>query len=432
MGRGRHRADRVRGSGVVSRADELIRKLAPNGVTFKAIGDITAKGSNVKWSETGDAAFQYIDLSSVDRVTRRIGDTAIVTAKDAPSRARQIVLRGDVIFATTRPAQMRWAVIPPEYDGQIASTGFCVLRPDTSVVLTNFLAHILGTDTFRRYIEANQVPGSYPSISDAAIRAYRIPVPHPDIQREIVRILDEFSSQEELLATELRRELEVRRFQYSHYRDSLLTGAETDRERWKTVGELYVPSSGLSKGADQFGFGHPFLSYKTVFNNIVVPSEFSDLVNSTEAEQARYSIKAGDVFVTRTSEDLEGIGTSCAALRDYPTATFNGFTKRLRPKIEGIIDAQFAAYFFRSSLFRAQIARMAILSTRVSLNDDILSRIRIPVHPIEEQKRIVATLGDLDDLNAELSAGVHRELVGRRTQREYYRDRLLTFEELAS
>ncbi|GIT78482.1 hypothetical protein LLS1_01510 [Leifsonia sp. LS1] len=416
----------------MSEVEELIRQLAPNGVRFKAIGDVTAKGSNIRWSDTGDRAFQYIDLSSVDRVTHRIGDTDVVTAKDAPSRARQIVLRGDVIFATTRPAQMRWAVIPSEYDGQIASTGYCVLRPNTSEVLTNFLAHILGTDTFRRYIEANQVPGNYPSISDAAIRAYRIPVPHLEIQREVVRILDKFSSQEESLAAELRRELDVRRLQFAHYRDSLLTGPATDRENWTPVGKLYDPSSGLSKSGDQFGFGHPFLSFKTVFNNAVVPSELPDLVNSTEAEQARYSIKAGDVFVTRTSEDLEGLGTSCAALRDYPTATFNGFTKRLRPKVKGIIDPQFAAYFFRSELFRTQIARMAILSTRVSLNDDILSRVLIPVHPIEDQEAIVATLGELDTLNAELCSGVHREIVGRRTQREYYRDRLLTFEELAS
>lgn len=416
----------------MSRVDDLIREFAPNGVAFKAVGDITATGSNVKWSDTGDNAFQYIDLTSVDRVTRRIGETAVITAKDAPSRARQIVQRGDVIFATTRPAQMRWAVIPPEYDGQIASTGYCVLRPDTSVVLTNFLAHVLGTDTFRKYIEANQVPGNYPSISDRVVRAYRIPVPHPEIQREIVRILDEFSSQEELLATELSSEIKVRRRQNAHYRDSLLTGAETDKEGWTTLGKLYDPSSGLSKGADQFGFGHPFLSFKTVFNNAVVPSDLLDLVNSTEAEQARYSIKAGDVFVTRTSENLEGLGTSCAALRDYPKATFNGFTKRLRPKQQGVIDAQFAAYFFRSSLFRAQISRVAILSTRVSLNDDILSRVRIPVPPIEDQKRIVGILGELDALTTELSASLRLEIAGRHKQREYYRDHLLTFEELAS
>lgn len=197
------------------------------------------------------------------------------------------------------------------------------------------------------------------------------------------------------------------------------------------MGELYESSSGLSKRADQFGFGQPFLSFKTVFKNPVVPAELSDLVNTTEAEQARYSIKKGDVFVTRTSEDLEGLGMSCAALRDHPKATFNGFTKRLRPKESGVVDPQFAAYFFRSSPFRTQIAQMAVLSTRVSLNDDILLRIRIPVPPLEEQERIVAILDKFDALVNDLSFGLPAEIKARRQQYEHYRDRLLTFREAA-
>ena len=197
------------------------------------------------------------------------------------------------------------------------------------------------------------------------------------------------------------------------------------------MGELYQSSSGLSKSADQFGFGHPFLSFKTVFNNPIVPVELSDLVNTTQTEQARYSIKKGDVFVTRTSEDLEGLGMSCAALRDYPSATFNGFTKRLRPKEEGVVDPQFAAYFFRSSHFRTQIAQMAVLSTRVSLNDDILLRIRIPVPPLEEQERIVAILDKFDALVNDISSGLPAEIKARRQQYTHYRDRLLTFKEAA-
>ena len=195
------------------------------------------------------------------------------------------------------------------------------------------------------------------------------------------------------------------------------------------MGELYESSSGLSKSAEHFGFGYPFLSFKTVFNNPVVPLELPDLVSTTEVEQSRFSIKKGDVFVTRTSEDLEGIGMSCAALRDYPQATFNGFTKRLRPKEEGIVDPRFAAYFFRSSHFKTQIAQMAVLSTRVSLNDDILMRIHIPVPPLAEQERIVAILDAFDALVSDLSCGLPAEIAARRRQYEHYRDRLLSFKE---
>ena len=117
----------------MSRIDELIAAHCPNGVDFKPVGEVTARSSNIKWADAGDDEFQYIDLSSVDRVTRRIGETTFITAGNAPSRAQQIVHTDDVIFATTRPAQMRWAVIPAEYHGQIVSTGYCVLRPDTSI-----------------------------------------------------------------------------------------------------------------------------------------------------------------------------------------------------------------------------------------------------------------------------------------------------------
>lgn len=197
------------------------------------------------------------------------------------------------------------------------------------------------------------------------------------------------------------------------------------------MGEVYHFSSGLSKSADQFGSGSPFLSYKTVFNNMSVPSTLSELVNTSKIEQERFSIRKGDVFVTRTSESLDELGMSCAALEDFPTATFNGFTKRLRPMEPSQIDPKFSAFFFRSSLFREQIARMAVLSTRVSLNDSILANIRMPIPPLAEQARIVAILDRFDALVNDLSSGLPAEIAARRRQYEHYRDRLLTFPEAA-
>ena len=209
----------------MSRIDDLIRQHCPNGVEFRPVGEVTTRGSNIKWADTAEREFRYIDLSSVDRVTRRIGETAVISARDAPSRAQQIVREGDVIFATTRPTQMRWAVIPAEYDGQIASTGYCVLRPTRGEVLTNFLAHLLGADRFSRYVGSQQVPGNYPSIPDRLVRAFRLPVPPLEVQAEIVRVLDLFQS----LEAELEAELEARRRQFAHYRDSLLAFAERER-----------------------------------------------------------------------------------------------------------------------------------------------------------------------------------------------------------
>ena len=144
----------------------------------------------------------------------------------------------------------------------------------------------------------------------------------------------------------------------------------------KRLSELYVSSSGLSKPANQFGFGYPFLSYKDIFNHYYAPDELLTLVNSSEVERKKCSVKRGDVFLTRTSETTDELGMSCVALKDYENATFNGFSKRLRPITEEIVP-EYAAYFFRSSYFRGQCKSLASLITRASLNDGMISRLKI-------------------------------------------------------
>src|ERR1700739_1675433 len=93
-----------------------------------------------------------------------------------------------------------------------------------------------------------------------------------------------------------------------------------------TLAEVYDFSSGLSKAVSEFGFGHPFLSFKDVFYNSAVPKQLTELVQSTEQERARCSVMRGDVFLTRTSETVDELGMSSVALADVPDATFNGFT----------------------------------------------------------------------------------------------------------
>lgn len=144
----------------------------------------------------------------------------------------------------------------------------------------------------------------------------------------------------------------------------------------KRAKELYISNSGLSKPADQFGFGFPFLAYSVIFHHYYIPDELTTLVNSTDKDRKACSIKRGDVFLTRTSETTEELGMSCVALKDYPNATFNGFAKRLRPITDEIVP-EYAAYYFRSNYIRAQCMSMASLITRASLNDGMIERLKI-------------------------------------------------------
>ena len=168
---------------------------------------------------------------------------------------------------------------------------------------------------------------------------------------------------------------------------------------WEHVSldQLYDFSSGLSKPRSEFGSGYPFLSFKNVFYNIFVPNELTELVNSTEHERLSRSIKRGDVFLTRTSETIDELGMSCVALKDLPGATFNGFTKRLRPKSSTAIVPEYAAYFFRSPTFRREVTQMSSLSTRASLNNAMLARLSVAIPPFADQVAIGRILKALDD-----------------------------------
>ena len=95
---------------------------------------------------------------------------------------------------------------------------------------------------------------------------------------------------------------------------------------------LYELSSGISTNKNQSGKGYPFLSFKTVFNNYFLPETLQDLMLTTDKDREVYSIRKGDIFLTRTSETIDELAMSSVALKDYPQATYSGFLKRLRPK----------------------------------------------------------------------------------------------------
>ena len=171
-------------------------------------------------------------------------------------------------------------------------------------------------------------------------------------------------------------------------------------EEWKEykLGDLYDVHNGLSKGGKFFGSGYPFLSFKTVFNNYFLPPVLPDLVQSDEKEQGGYDIKRGDVFVTRTSETPEELGMSSVALKDYPFATYNGFTKRLRPKDTSIIYPEFIGYYLRSTKFRALFYGLASsMSTRASLANGDLLGMKVFLPTFSTQEKIASILKSLDD-----------------------------------
>ena len=104
---------------------------------------------------------------------------------------------------------------------------------------------------------------------------------------------------------------------------------------------------------------------------------------------------------------MEDLGMSCVARKDYPNATFNGFSKRLRPSTKLPIHPEFVGYFLRTPQFRNEMLTFSTMSTRASLNNEMIGRLQITLPSLPEQKAIAHILGTLDDkieLNRRMNA----------------------------
>lgn len=147
-------------------------------------------------------------------------------------------------------------------------------------------------------------------------------------------------------------------------------------------------NSGISTKKDQAGHGSPFVSFGTVFNNYFLPDKLTELMDTTPKEQEFYSIKEGDVLVTRTSETIDELAMSCVAIKDYPNATYSGFTKRLRPINHDEVYPKYMGFYLRSELFRKTVTNNAFMTLRASFNEDIFSFLDVYLPEYANQKKI--------------------------------------------
>jgi len=206
--------------------DFLLTQVNKNSVKWMSLKDCTLPTTNIKWSFEDEKTYKYIDLTSVDRDLHRIVETQSINKNNAPSRAQQIVKTGDVLFGATRPLLKRYCLVSSEFNNQICSTGFCVLRANTEIVLQKWILFQIASSAFYSYVEKYQQGASYPAISDTNVKNYLIPIPPLEEQKRIVAILDRFDNLCNDLTSGIPAEIEARRKQYEYYRDKLLTFKE--------------------------------------------------------------------------------------------------------------------------------------------------------------------------------------------------------------
>ena len=155
----------------------------------KRLGDVLVKTETVDPAKKPNQEFTYLDVSSVNKDTKEIENVTVLLGKDAPSRARKLIRTNDVIFATVRPTHIRVAVITREYNEQVCSTGYFVLRAK-EFLSNNFVFYFLLTSGFYEQMEKLQKGASYPAVTDAEVKSIVIPFPSLDAQGTIIQKIE--------------------------------------------------------------------------------------------------------------------------------------------------------------------------------------------------------------------------------------------------
>lgn len=389
----------------MSKLDELIKELCPNGVEYKKVKDafIRIKGTPItatkmKKIETPDGEIRIF-----------AGGKTVINAKEKDIPNANITRVPAVLV------QSRGVIDAVYYDKPSTFKNEMWAYTQENKLTVKFLYYVLKNNvhTFR---EAASGMGSLPQISLTVTEDFLIPVPPLPVQEEIVRILDNFT------------ELTARRKQYEYYRDSLLTFG--DDVEWKTLGELFEFKNGLNKEKEAFGKGKTIVNFTDVYNKRwLTKNRLKGLVDVNVEEQKRYSAKKGDVFFKRTSETKEDVRMASVLLEDIEGCVFSGFVLRARPLTDFFIP-KFYSYYFSTPQVRKVIVQYASFTTRALTSGPRLSKIKIPVISKEKQERIVAILDRFESLCNDISSGLPAEIEARQKQYEYYRDKLLTFDRI--
>lgn len=131
-----------------------------------------------------DGEFWYVDISSIDSTLKIISIPTKTKGKNASVRARQLIRTNDVLVSTTRPNLNAVALVPDEYDGQICSTGFCVLRCGDELD-ADYLFHFVRSGIFINSLSSLVQGALYPAVTDKQVFAQSIPWIPLEKQRQI-------------------------------------------------------------------------------------------------------------------------------------------------------------------------------------------------------------------------------------------------------
>lgn len=351
-----------------------------------------------------------------------------VFARDA-KRGREVkattlyrVKPGQFIYNRMFVTEGSFGLVTEEFSGGVVSNEFPTFDVDTSVVVPEWLLLYFQSPMTIRTVASAAMGGtkSRRRWNEERFAAFEVNLPPVEAQLEIVRTLSSFRS----LQIELEAELQARRLQYAYYRDWLLTFPEAGGWRIPMSelgqfirGRRFTKDDVVEEGIPSIHYGEIYTTYGVAAQSAV--SHVRDDLRS----QLRFA-EPGDVVIAAVGETVEDVAKAVAWLGKEPVAIHDDtflFRSELNPK--------FVSYAMQTADFHRQKNKYVARAKVKRLSSEGLAKIAIPVPPLVEQERIVGILDKFDALVNDLSSGLPAELNARRRQHEYYRDKLLTFEE---
>ena len=386
----------------MSKLDKLLRELCPDGVEHKKLVDAVSieRGKRVVRSQlsiSGKYPVYQNSLTPLGYHTEynyNANTTFIIVAGAA----------GEIGFSD----KAFWA----------ADDCFAVVCPEN--VLNRYIYHLLLNN--QNQLASKVRKASIPRLSRSAIENLVIPIPPLDVQCEIVRILDNF--------TNLTAELTARKTQYAYYRDKLLK-AETNAYKYK-LGEIAT----VTKLA-----GFEFTNYVTYSENgniialrgLNVKNGRLDLHDVKYVDKSDFSklerskLHIGDMLFTY-------VGTvGQVAIVDEEDKYYLAPNVALIRCNKEVLLPQYMKYYFQTTRFwDKQIRRLLQSSSMQNIPMEKIRKFEIAVPPLDVQNRIVNVLDNFEKICSDLNIGLPAEIEARQKQYEYYRDKLLTFKEVAA
>ena len=378
---------------------------------MSSFGELTAPKVEQTGPSGGDE-FVYVDISSIDNQAKRIVDPKRLSPEAAPSRARQRLRKGDVLVSMTRPNLNAVAIVPPDLDGAIGSTGFHVLRANDDVE-PHWLYYAVQSSSFVKSM-CDLVQGAlYPAVRPKDIREYAISPPPLAKQREIVAELEkQFSRLDEAVANLQRVKANLKRYRASVLNDAVegrLVECDSPVELVKlgSVANLIDPQPS-HRTPPTHPDGVPYIGIGDVLENGKLDFQNSRKVSPTvlEEHRARYTLSVGDFIFGK-------IGTLGRPTLLTPPFAYTLSANVVLVQADGVrLLPEYALIFMDSPKLLNMISRDAKATTQAAYGIKRMRDLEINIPDIEQQRKIVAEvdrhLSIIREVETEVDANLQR------------------------